>query len=357
MKRPVIITGLDLGSSKICAVSVELDGSGAHAILGMYSGQSRGIERGHIVDLNAAVDSVSRALGRLAEKTSAARGHLFVNISGRTVTAQKTRGMVSLSMRGREITNSDMERCVGVASTIRLPLESDIVHKIVHSYTIDDQTQTLMPQGLYGSRLAVELYVIIAHANQVQNINKVVSSCGYDVEGVVFSGIADALSLLDEEGRRRTIFMADLGSDLLEASVYQEGILKGIEVMPFGTSDVKGDLAADQGLRDVLSRIRRSLDAYAAKGLTVDGGVLAGGGSLVDGMVEAFEAALGFPVRPGTVKDLAGNISYPESVIATTAIGLVRHGCSVHAPRVRQNAGGIVRGISSRVVDIFNNYF
>ncbi len=360
MSKPIIVTGLDIGSSKICAVLCELDTvcPDKSRILGIHTMPSRGVEKGYIADLNQAVDSVSRTLDRLSEKAGRRIENVYAGISGPSVTSQKTRGMISLSMRGREITEHDMKRCVRVAGTIRLPFEIDIIHSIVHSYTIDDQTEVKNPLGLYGSRLAVEIYVITASVNHIQNMKKVVDNCGYELKEAVFSGLADSYSLFDDEERRSNMIVIDIGSSLTKVTVFTQGVIRHVEVIPLGMSDIKACPGHDETAREITARIKERIDDFAGKGVGVKAAILAGGGSFADGMVEAFEDALAMDVKVGAVKHLKGDISPIESRSATTAIGLTRYALmEKYKPLTKQEPRNLVKSISSKVVDIFNNYF
>ncbi len=361
MKKSTVITGLDIGSSKICAVSGEVGSDGACSLLGVTTVPSRGVERGTVTDLNSAVESVSRALERLEERTARKIEDIYVNVSGRSIMAQKARGMVSLSMSGREITEEDMRRCVNVASTMRLPFESEIVHKITHSYLIDDQTESRNPLGLYGSRLAVEIYVITAGLNHIQNLHKVINNCGYEVKEAVFSALADTYSLFDDEERGADVALVDIGSSLTEIALCEEGVVRYVEVVPAGASDIQGRLDKCPPFDSIVDRVRKALDDSEGrgrgKGFRARSVIVAGGGSLMDGAVEAFESALGIPARPGVVKHLLGNASSADSIIATTAMGLVRYGFERQTPGVRIRPKNLVKRLSSTVVDIFNNYF
>jgi cell division ATPase FtsA len=265
--------------------------------------------------------------------------------------------MISLSMRGREITESDMKRCVNVASTIKLPFDTDIIHKIVHSYIIDDQTELKNPIGLYGSRLAVEIYVISASVNHIQNLQKVVNHCGHELKETVFSAVADSYSLFDERDRRENILLLDIGDSLTELAVFQEGVTKHIEVVPFGVSDTRGPLDSDKGLNVAIARVKEVADDMSAKGVVLKRAVIAGGGSLVDGMLEVIEKRLNLPAGSAVVKDLGGSVSPMDAIAATTAIGLVRYACQKNRPKSKEMPKGIIKRLSTKVVDVFNNYF
>ena len=357
MRKPLVITGVDIGSSKICAVSGEIGGAGQVEILGINTVPSRGVARGNIVDLDLCVDSVAKALDGLAARTSRKIENIYVNISGHTIKAERASGMVSLSMRGREITQGDMRRCVNVASTMHLPFESEIIHKVVHSYAIDDQGQIKNPLGLYGSRLSAKIYVVTASVNHIENIRKVINNCGYELKDVVFTGMADWSSLFDRHDPERHMVLIDVGSSLTEAAIFLDGILTHINISAFGVSDIAGPIGTDEGMNGVISRLKEELKGFQESGITFKSAVVVGGGSLIDGMLEMIESRLGVEIVQGVVKSITGKASPIDGVIATTAIGLVRFAAKNHEDRMRTPPKGLINNISTRVIDIFNNYF
>ncbi len=198
IKKPHTITGLDIGSSKISAAALEIFDGPRSRILAYESQPSKGIFRGSIMSLDEASNSVAKVLTKLSEKMARSPGDIYVNISGETVMGEKSRGMIPLSSRGREVMKSDMAKCVNAAGTIRLPFDREIIHRIILNYSIDDQPVIKNPLGLYASRLSCEMYMITAGINHIQNIYKCVDNAGYDIKGVIYSGIADGAGLLED---------------------------------------------------------------------------------------------------------------------------------------------------------------
>ncbi len=197
MNKSILITGLDIGSSKISAVTAEVDRLGAFKIVAQTTVESSGVSRGVITDLNQTTRSILKVFGKI--KDMIAVNHLddiYVNISGENIKAEKSKGMIPLSMRGREVARGDVDRCVNVASTIQLPFDRDIIHRVVQNFSIDDQPSIKNPLGLYASRLACEMYVLSANVSQVQNIYKCVNDAGEDVKEAIFTGIAEGMSVL-----------------------------------------------------------------------------------------------------------------------------------------------------------------
>jgi cell division ATPase FtsA len=356
INKPVTITGLDIGSSKISAVALELSGAGHHTVLAHEIQPSRGLYRGTFSDMAEASNSVGRVLKRLSEKIGRRPDNIYANISGDSLRGERSKGMIPLSSRGREVTASDISRCVNAASTIRLTFDREIVHRIVSSFSIDDQPSIRNALGLYASRLYCEMYMITANLNHIQNIHKCVNDAGYDVKELVYSGIADGMSLLEDAAKEDGVILLDMGHSLTELSVFSSGALTFMEIISIGAADTKGALKDDAAFGTLTLRIRSVIDDLSKKGVALKSAVITGDLSLSEGAAEALEERLGLPVRMGSVKGVHGNISGAESLRAATAIGLARYACLQYQPKSAQ-AKRLARSISDKVIEIFNNYF
>lgn len=357
MKKPILITGLDIGSSKVSGLVAEADTDGTLKIVVQEFQPSKGVSRGAIVDLNETIDSVSKVFARLRYKTSnKAFENIYVNITGESIKGEKSKGMIPLSLRGREITKADINKCINVASTIQLPFDRDIIHRIVQKFSIDDQPWIKNPHDLYASRLACEVYIITASVNHIQNIYKCVNNAGYDVREVVYTGIAKGESLLDPEEKETGAIILDMGATLTEMSIFSNGALRDIDIIPFGGQDFKGDFKDSGGFKNVLSRIKSKIENFLSEGGSAGSITLTGGLSFADGIAEFLEESLSYPVRMGIVKNITGDISSLDSIRGAAAIGLVRYAHKKFEKKVLEDRN-IVQRISTKVVDIFNNYF
>jgi len=264
--------------------------------------------------------------------------------------------MIPISLRGREVTAPDMDRCADVASVIRLPFDREIVHKVIHNYSVDDQPWIKNPLGLYASRLACEVYVVTCEANHKQNINKCVNNSGYDVRDVVYSGMADASGLLDTDDGGKTVIVLDIGSDLTELSVFTLGCLNDIDIITTGSSDIKGDPASSVAMNEIILRIEPKVRNITESDKRAPKIILTGGMAFADGLIEHMEDRLSCPIKMGVVKDIRGEISGLDSVRLSTALGLARFAYSGYRRKITEE-GNIAKRIRERVVDIFNYYF
>jgi len=356
MNRARVVTGLDIGSSKISAVAARIEKSGELNILSQATCPSSGVLRGEIVDLSKAANGTGKVLAKISDNISSRPGEIYVNISGPSLKGTISKGMVPISLRGREITRHDMAKCVNAGSTIHLPFDRDMVHRIVHNFSVDDGLPLADPLGLFASRLYCEVYIVTAGANQIQNIHKCVSLAGYDVREVVFSGVADGFSLLDDKEKEDGVLLVDMGDSLTEAYVFRSGTLFDFEIMPVGAREVSGELMGNFELAAAIDKISDRLKRYTESGGKIASIVVTGGLTFTDGIVELLESKLSRPVKMGAATGIKGDISSIDSVRLSTAIGLVRYAHQKHLHKARE-AKNPVRRLSSKLVDLFNDYF
>lgn len=355
MKKEYIVTGLDIGSSKTTVLTAR-SGGGFFEILGQINVPSKGVSKGVFTDLGEVTDTVSKALSKLREKTGKRPGDIYVNISSQTVKGAKSVGMIPLSLRGREVMAPDMDRAIGVASTIHLPFDREIIHKIVHKFSIDDQPWIDNPLGLYASRLSCEVYIITGDVNHIQSIYKCVNSAGYDVKELVYTGIADGASLLDKTSREEGAVLIDFGDTLTEVSFFSGGSLAELDILPVGSKDLGAGFKESADFNNVVVRIATRIQDFIRNGGKVCSVVLTGGMVFADGIIEFLEGKLPYPIKMGVVKDVRGDISSIDSIRLSTVIGLAKYGYEKYLQK-QAEAKNPAHRLSDKIVDIFNHYF
>jgi len=355
VKRPVLITGIDIGATKISAVTAQADGAGSLTVLAHVTQPSAGISKGVFLDLHEATSSVSKVLKKLKEKLPNGLGDIYANISGETVKGVLSKGMIPISLRGREVTKADMNKCINVASTIHLPIDREIIHKVVHKFSVDDQTWIENPLGLYASRLSCEVYIITAGVNHIQNIYKCINNAGYDIKDVVFTGIADSEAVLSAEDRSNGAVLLDMGATLTNVIIFYGGAIQSIDVIPAGCRDISSNFQDSIALNEIISKTKSDISAFTGPAGNKPSIVLVGGITFTDGLVEFLEDKFAYPIKMGISKDVRGDLSGLDSMRLITALGLVKYAGQKH--RARAAAKDLPKMISEKLIDIFNNYF
>ena len=261
------ICTVDIGSSKISAVLAEIKKGRLSAVF-FESMASKGIKHGLILDSIALVESIGSILKNLKVKSGINIKSIYANITGQDIVNKHSRAIIPLAERGNKvITLSDLEQVNEQARILGSSLEEEIIHQIPFSYTIDSQSNISNPVGLYSHRLEIDLYLICAKLSSIQNLTRVINQSGYEIKGLLFSGLATSKAIFDGEFKEGINILCDIGSDITELLVFEDGMLKDIKVLLFGGDDLTLELS--QGLKipfDLAEDIKRSYALVGEQG-------------------------------------------------------------------------------------------
>ncbi|MCU0770882.1 MAG: cell division protein FtsA [Verrucomicrobia bacterium] len=247
-----IIVGLEIGTSKVCAVVGELGGEGALNIIGVGQARSRGVRKGEIIDTAQAEEDVRNAIVEAEQMADVEIRSVHLAVTGGHLRGFTNRGVHPVYAEDREICPEDLEDAVKNAKAINLPAENAVVHAIRQNFSVDGQDGISDPTGMLGARLEVEVHVVHGNLNRLQNPVRVVKGLQLEVDAVVFSGLASSLSLLSAEQKELGALVIDLGGGTTEYALYADGVIKHTGVLAVGGDHISNDLA--YGLKVPLGR-------------------------------------------------------------------------------------------------------
>jgi cell division protein FtsA len=247
-----IIVGLEIGTSKVCAVVGELGGEGALNIIGLGQARSRGVRKGEIIDTAQAEEDVRNAIVEAEQMADVEIRSVHLAVTGGHLRGFTNHGVHPVVSADREIGPEDIEDVVKNAKAINLPAENAVVHAIRQNFTVDGQDGVSDPIGMLGARLEVDVHVVHGNLNRLQNPVRVVKGLQLEVDAVVFSGLAASLSLLSPEQKELGALVIDLGAGTTEYVLYANGVMQHAGVLAVGGDHVSNDLA--YGLKVPLGR-------------------------------------------------------------------------------------------------------
>jgi cell division protein FtsA len=255
MGRNGIVSGLDIGTTKIGVVIAEPTDEGSFRILGVGNAPSEGLKKGVIVSLESAVDSVRRAIDD-AELVSGSRiESTYASIAGDHIKSINSRGVVAIGKSSTEIVPSDVERAIEAAKTVAIPSDREIIHVLPQEYAIDDQSGIKDPTGFSGVRLEVDVHIVTGSVAAAQNILRCVAKTGIEVDELVLEPLASSYAVLTRDEMELGCVVIDLGGGTTDLAVYHEGAIKHTAVVGVGGKDITSDLAI--GLRTPLDQAER----------------------------------------------------------------------------------------------------
>src|SRR5262245_10856620 len=250
--RSSTVVGLDIGTSKVCAVVGELNDSGVLSIVGLGQARSRGVRKGEIVDFNVAQEDIRNAIVEAEQMADIEIRSVYLGISGGHVRGFNNRGFHPVASHDREIIQADVEDAIKNAKAINLPAENRIIHVVRQHFLVDGQDGILNPVGMFGARVEVDVHVVHGLFNRLQNPIRAVKALQLEVEDIVFNGIASALALLTTQQKELGTLVIDMGAGVTDYAVYTRGVIKHTGVLSVGGDHVSNDLA--YGLKVPLGR-------------------------------------------------------------------------------------------------------
>ncbi len=262
--RPTFAVGLDIGTSKVRCVVGEVGEHAPMDIVGIGQADARGLRRGVVVNTDAAVESIRRAVED-AERMSGLETQLVtINLSGEHLEGRNSSGLAIIAGREREIGEDDVERAVESASAIQLPAGWDIVDRLPQEYIVDGQDGITNPVGMTGARLESRVHLVVGPGAGRQNSVKAVNRAGLKVEYLMLEQLAAAESALTDDDKEYGSALLHIGAEIIGLVIYQRGAVQHTAVFPFGGSFFTRDIAL--GLRvspQEAERVKREFGSVA----------------------------------------------------------------------------------------------
>src|SRR4051794_20524226 len=247
-----IIVGLEIGTSKVCAVVGELAADNVLNIVGLGQARSRGVRKGEIADPVLAEEDIRHAIVEAEQMADVEIRSVYLGISGGHLRGFNNRGVHPVVSADREICEEDVQDVIKNAKAINLPAQNHVVHAIRQHFLVDGQDGIANPVGMLGARVEVDVHVIHGNLNRMQNAIRTVKGLQLEVDDIVFNGLAASLAILTNEQKELGSLVIDIGGGTTEYVVYAGGIIKHTGVLAVGGDHVSNDLA--YGLKVPLSR-------------------------------------------------------------------------------------------------------
>jgi cell division protein FtsA len=368
-----IIVGLDVGTTKICAVVGEVV-NGVIEIRGVSTSPSTGLRKGVVVNIDATVESIRDAVKTAESSTGVEINAVYVGISGGHIKGFNSHG--ATGVRSKEVTDIDVERVIDSAKAVYVPLDREVLHVIPTGYAIDGQNGIKDPVGMIGERLEAKVYILTGAITSVQNLLKCCEQTGIEVIDIVFEPLASAEAILTEDEKELGVAIIDIGGGTTDIILYKDGWLRHSSVLAVGGNHFTNDIAvglrvpvteaervkksfghaitsrvngseeieivqAGQGKKilrrqlseiiqprteELLELIKSELLSCSGYDIASTGVVLTGGGSLLEGFGRMAEQILELPVRIGFPRDIQGTRDIINNPIFATGTGLVLYG-------------------------------
>ncbi|MFT5913720.1 MAG: cell division protein FtsA [Bacteroidia bacterium] len=375
-----IVVGLDIGTTKICAIVGRMNEFGKLEIMGMGKAVSDGVKEGVVSNISKTVAAISQAVKEASERSKIEINVVNVGIAGKHIQCSVHHGSYTRSTNDDEITLDDVSRLTSDMYRIVTEPGSEIIHVMPQHYTVDYEENIKDPIGMSGVKLEADFNLITAHTNSIRNIKKCVERAGQEIDMLILEPLSSSLSVLSEEEKEAGVALIDIGGGTTDIAIFEDNIIRHTSVLPFGgniiTTDIKhgcsvmqnqaellkskfgralaieaneNEMISIPGLRnrpskeiscknlshiiearmeEIIDLVMVEIDRSGYRNRLAGGLVITGGGSQLKNVKQLFEYKTGMDTRIGYPNEHLGKCDMEEvkSPMYATAIGLVLAG-------------------------------
>src|SRR6266568_2348370 len=248
------IVGLDVGSMKVSTLIAAARESGLQP-LGLGVAESKGIKKGSVVNLEAAVEAIKKSVSEAEAMAGCEVETVYVGLAGAHIRSFNSRGVTPIAMRGREILDEDVRRVIETARAVALAPDREIIHILPQEFTVDDQCGIGDPLGMIGTRLEVNVHIVTSSTTAAQNIVTAVNRSGLLVGDTVLESIAAGEAILTDDEKELGSVLVDIGGGKTNVAIYHHGAVRHTVVVPLGGELFTNDIAV--GLRTSIPEAER----------------------------------------------------------------------------------------------------
>ncbi|MCW7752550.1 cell division protein FtsA [Desulfobotulus sp. H1] len=370
-----IIVGLDIGTTKICAVVGEVSGNEIH-IIGIGTHPSIGLRKGVVVNIDATVSSIRKAVEEAELMAGCEISRVYAGIAGGHITGFNSHGIIAI--KGPEVTEADVERVIEAARAVAIPTDREVIHVLPQEFIVDDHFGIQNPVGMAGVRLETKIHIVTGAVASAHNIVKCCNKAGLEVIDIVLESLASGETVLSAEERELGTAMMDLGGGTTDLAVFSGNNIRHTFILPLGGNNLTNDIAI--GLRapiadaerikiqhgtclsgeispeqqievpgmagresrklprqilgeiieprveEIFSLLKREIYRAGMESHISSGIVLTGGGAMLHGITDLCESFFNLPARIGNPRGVGGLKDVIQDPNFATAVGLVLYG-------------------------------
>jgi len=374
-EKEEIIVGLDVGTTKICAVVGEMSRNDIN-IIGIGTHPSIGLRKGVVVNIDSTVESIQKAVEEAELMAGCEISSVYAGIAGGHITSFNSRGIVAI--KGPEVTKADVDRVIDAARAVAIPMDREVIHVLPQEFIVDDQDGIQNPVGMAGVRLEAKIHIVTGAVTSAHNIVKCANRSGLDVCDIVLEPLASSEAVLTAEEKEQGTALLDLGGGTTDLAIFSNKNIKHTFVLALGGHNLTNDIAiglqtpmaeaekikkkfgtcvtrnigSDETIevpgiggrkprklpRQILGEIleprveeiftltQREIFRAELENAITSGVVVTGGTALLDGLIEVAESVFNAPTRLGKPMGINGLVDVVSNPMYATGVGLVLYG-------------------------------
>lgn len=408
-RRDNLIVGLDIGTTKICAIVGNVTEDGID-IVGIGSSPSRGMRKGVVINIESTVESIKKAVSEAELMAGCEIRSVYAGIAGGHIKGFNSQGVIAI--KNREVSQDDIKRVIDAAKAIAIPMDREVIHILPQEFIIDEQDGIREPLGMSGVRLEAKVHIVTGAVASAQNIVKSCNRAGLDVADIVLEQLASSESVISADEKELGVCLVDVGGGTTDIAIFGDGAIKYTSVIALGGNQLTNDIAV--GLRtpfaeaekikrnhgcclsalvgkderievpsvggrkprelsrnvlceilgprveELFSLVNREIIKSGLEDTIASGVVITGGSSILEGMPELAEQIFNLPVRRGLPQRIGGLVDVVNSPVYSTGVGLIVYGSRNMGPRefpATKSEDSIFNTATRRMKNWFREFF
>lgn len=372
-KHDNLIVGLDIGTTKICAIVGEPSEDGIN-IIGIGSHPSKGLRKGVVVNIESTVAAIKRAVEEAELMAGCDITTVNASITGSHIKGINSRGIVAI--KEKEVRPTDLQRVIDAAQQVAIPVDREVLHVIPQEYIIDNQDGVRDPVGMSGVRLEAKVHIVTAAVSAAQNVIKCCNRAGLNVGEIILAPLATAEAVLGQDEKELGVAVVDIGGGTTDLAIFCNGSVMHTTVLPLGGNHLTNDVAVglrtpaneaekikqrygcvltslvsreetievpsvggrnprilsrqilseilEPRMEEIFNLVRQEIARAGFEDRISAGIVIAGGCATLEGMPELAEQVFNLPVRRGMPREVGGLTDVVRNAMYAGGVGLVQ---------------------------------
>jgi cell division protein FtsA len=377
-----IIVGLDIGTTKICAVVGALSSDDIN-IIGIGTHPSIGLRKGVVVNIESTVESIKKAVEEAELMAGCEISSVYAGIAGGHITGFNSHGIIAV--KGAEITQTDVDRVIDAARAVAIPMDREVIHVIPQEYIVDDERGIQNPIGMAGVRLEAKIHIVTGAVTSAHNIVKCANRAGLDVCDIVLESLASGEAVLTREEKELGTALIDLGGGTTDLAIFTGKNIRHTFVLALGGNNLTNDIAVglraphveaekikkkfgtclsetinkddtievpgmggrkprklqrqilgeilEPRMEEIFSLVQREIIRAGMENVITSGVVVTGGTALLHGVTDIAESIFSLPTRLGKPRGISGLVDVVNNPMYATGVGLVLFGARNQADK------------------------
>jgi cell division protein FtsA len=374
-KRENLIVGLDIGTTKVCAIVGEVGEDGVD-IVGIGTHPSKGLRKGVVINIDATVESIRKAVEEAELMAGAEITSVYCGIAGGHIKGFNSHGIVAV--KNREVSQSDVKRVLDAARAVAIPMDREVLHVLPQEFIVDEQDGIMEPLGMSGVRLEAKVHIVTAAATSAQNIIRCCNRTGLEVNDIVLDQLASSGAVLIPDEKELGVVLVDIGGGTTDLVIFFQGAVRQTAVFGLGGNHLTNDIAVglraplvesekikkkfgcaltsmvkkeetievpsvggrrsrvlsrqilaeiiEPRMEEIFTLVHREILKSGYENLIPSGVVLTGGTASLEGLPELVEQIFNLPVRRGYPAGVGGLLDVVNNPMYATGVGLVLYG-------------------------------